>query len=87
LAWKVEFDTAALKDLSKIDRTWQRRITSQLREISSLSDPRLRGKALTGNMSGLWRYRVGDYRIICQIEDDVLIVQVIKIAHRSSAYN
>ncbi|MGH2548224.1 MAG: type II toxin-antitoxin system RelE family toxin, partial [Thermomicrobiales bacterium] len=87
LGWRVEFDPSALKSLRKIDRTWQQRIISYLEEIGELSDPRSRGKALTADLVGLWRYRVGDYRIICQLQDDLLVVQVIKIAHRRHVYD
>lgn len=49
-------------------------------------DPRAPGKALTGRFSGLWRYRVGDYRIICKIEDDRLVVLVVEVGHRRDIY-
>jgi mRNA interferase RelE/StbE len=86
LTWRVEIDPSAAKDLSKIDRTWQDRILNFLKELRELPDPRSKGAALTANLARLWRYRVGDYRIICRIEDDVMIIQVIKIAHRSRSY-
>lgn len=53
---------------------------------SSCSDPRQRGKGLTENLSGLWRYRVGDYRVICEIQADRLVVLVVRINHRSTVY-
>lgn len=87
MAWRVEFDPSTLKSLRKIDRTWQQRIVSYLEEVGYLTDPRSRGKALTADLVGLWRYRVGDYRIICQLRDEVLVVLVIKIAHRRDAYD
>ena len=59
--------------MKKLDKQVARRIISKLREVTMLDDPRSMGKALVGNMSGLWRYRVGDYRIICDIENDVLV--------------
>ncbi|MBQ3396379.1 MAG: type II toxin-antitoxin system RelE/ParE family toxin [Synergistaceae bacterium] len=52
----------------------------------TFSDPRQRGKALTGTRSGQWRYRAGDYRIICEIRDDVFVVLVLEIGHRSNIY-
>ena len=55
-------------------------------EIPLLDNPCSRGKALTSNLSGLWRYRVGDYRILCRIHDDKLIITVIEIGHRSTVY-
>jgi len=86
LGWTIEFDASAQKALRKIDRVWQQRIVAHLEEIATLPDPRSRGKALSGNMSGLWRYRVGDYRLVCQLHDDVLIVRVVKIGHRRNVY-
>ena len=68
--------------MRKLDRQVSKRITAKLREISQLDDPRSIGKGLTGNLAGLWRYRVGNYRIICDIEDAVLVILVIDVAHR-----
>ncbi len=76
----------ALKALKKMDKPTARVIRDELREIEGLDDPRSRGKALTGNLRGLWRYRVGDYRVICDILDDELVVLAIEIAHRSEVY-
>ena len=56
------------------------------RLVVQTEDPRQRGKALTANLSGLWRYRVGDYRVICQIEDERLVVLVVGVSHRSESY-
>lgn len=72
--------------MRKLDRQVSKRITAKLREISQLDDPRSIGKGLTGNLAGLWRYRVGDYRIICDIEDAVLVILVIDVAHRREVY-
>ena len=72
--------------MKKLDRQTARRIIAKLREISQLEDPRSTGKALVGNLAGLWRYQVGDYRIICDIEDGVLVILVVDIAHRSTVY-
>ncbi len=80
MVWKVEFDSAALDDLKRLDRPVQARITRYLRERIATSDnPRRLGKALQGDKSGLWRYRAGDYRLLCRIEDKVLTVLVITI--------
>jgi mRNA interferase RelE/StbE len=87
LASRVEFDASALKDLRKIDRIWQERIISYLEEVAQLPDPRPRGKRLTANLAGLWRYRVSDYRIVCQLRDDTLVVYVINIGHRRHVYD
>lgn len=72
--------------MKKLDKTIARRIIAKLREIAQYEDPRAIGKPLTGNLTGLWRYRVGDYRIICHIEDRILLVLVVDIAHHSRVY-
>ena len=83
---KVIVSEPAKKTLKKLDKQVSARITKYLHELETLSDPRSRGKGLTADKSGLWRYRVGDYRIICIILDDKLIVNVVKIGHRSDVY-
>ncbi|CAB0626042.1 hypothetical protein FRC0316_00092 [Corynebacterium diphtheriae] len=65
----------------------QRRVSKFLREVGALEDPRLRGKALTANKSGLWRWRVGDYRIIADIVDARVVVVVVDVGHRSKVYD
>ena len=75
-----------MRALRKMDKQTARRIRNELVEIAKLEDPRSRGKALTGNLAGLWRYRVGDYRIICDIEDGVLLILVVDVAHRCEVY-
>lgn len=86
MAWKIEFDVAALRQLKKVDRAWQQRILTYLEEVAELPDPHVRGKPLRSNLGGLWRYRVGDYRLICHLRNDVMIVRVVKIGHRRNVY-
>lgn len=86
MAWKIEFLENVEKTLKNLPKTVQKRIITVLTDISTLEDPRERGKGLTGNLKGLWRYRVGDYRIICRIKNNVLTVYVIDIGHRSEIY-
>lgn len=87
MAWRIEFTPAAAKELRKLDRQIARRIVTYLQDlVDSCGDPQQRGKGLTSNWAGLWRYRVGDHRVICQLEDDQLLVLVVRIAHRSEAY-
>lgn len=86
MTWRAELSSRALKQLSKLDKPTARRIIDYLREIASGEDPRSRGKGLTGNPSGLWRYRVDNYRIIASIEDDELLILAINIDHRSRIY-
>ena len=86
MAWQVEFAERPRKALRKLDKQAAARIIVALEAISNLDDPRLRGKALTGTLSGLWRYRVGDYRIIVKIEEDRFVIIVIEVAHRREVY-
>lgn len=86
MAWRIRFSKEADKSLRKLDRQVSARILDELEEVSRLDDPCTRGKALVGNLAGLWRYRVGDYRVVCDIEDEVLVILVVGVAHRSSVY-
>jgi mRNA interferase RelE/StbE len=88
MAWKVEFSIEADRELSKLDKQHARRLLKFLRErVARLEDPRSIGKALQGSRLGeFWRYRVGDYRLICKIEDERLIVLVLRIGHRKEIY-
>lgn len=86
MAWRIDFTKAADKALRKLDRPTAGRVLDELEEIVKLDDPRSRGKALTGNLAGLWRYRVGDYRVVCDIEDGVLVILVVDVAHRREVY-
>lgn len=86
MAWRIEIDKDVQREMKKLDKQVAKRITAKLREISQLDDPRSTGKGLTGNLAGLWRYRVGDYRIICDIEDGVLLILVVDVAHRREVY-
>lgn len=87
MAWTVEIDSFAEKQLRKLDRSVQKRLLDWLSErIEGCKNPRHFGEALRGNLTGLWRYRVGDYRIICEIEDEKLIVIALAIGHRRKIY-
>jgi mRNA interferase RelE/StbE len=87
MAWRIEFDPAALKELEKLDKTVERRIVKFLRDrVANLEDPRQIGGSLQGTRSGLWKYRVGDYRVICSLEHDRLVVLVLQIGHRREVY-
>lgn len=88
MIWKVEFDDRARKELRKLDKQTQDRILKWLREtMATEEDPRRTGKSLKGRMKGLWRYRVGDYRIISQIQDEQLLILVIRIGHLRDIYD
>ena len=88
MAWRIEFDEGAKKDLARLDKPVARRITAFLRErVASLDDPRSIGEALSGARLGeFWKYRVGDYRIISRIEDGLLKVLVVRVGHRRQVY-
>ncbi|MDJ0581815.1 type II toxin-antitoxin system RelE/ParE family toxin [Crocosphaera sp.] len=87
MIWKVTFKDEAVKQLRKLNPNIQDRITNYLRtRIATEEDPRRFGKALTGDLKGLWRYRVDDYRIVCLIDNDILTVLIVKIGHRRNIY-
>ena len=88
MAWKVELDSAAERDLDKLDPQIARRILAFLHgRIAPLDDPRSIGEALKGSKLGdFWKYRVGDYRIVASIEDGALRVLVVKIGNRREVY-
>lgn len=88
MTWSVEIDDRAAKELRSLDGKAQKEILKYLRErIVTKEDPRSFGKALGRELSGLWRYRVGDYRLICMIEGAVFVVIVVRIGHRKEVYN
>ena len=93
MTWKVEWDDRARRELRRLDGSVQRQILRYLRErIATDQDPRREAspepssRALTGDLLGLWRYRVGDYRLICKIEADRLVVLVLAVGHRREVY-
>lgn len=87
MAWTIEWDDRASKELRRLDRQTQREILRYFRErIATDEDPRRFGKSLRHELQGLWRYRVGDYRMICNIEDEQVVVLVLGVAHRSTVY-
>jgi mRNA interferase RelE/StbE len=88
LAWRIEFDPAAAKELRKLDRPVQQRLLGFLRlRVAPLEDPRTIGEALSGERLGaFWKYRVGDWRLICDIQDDRIVVRVLRLGHRREAY-
>lgn len=88
LVWRIEFEDSALKELTKLDKPVARRIVSFLRErVAVLDDPRSIGEALKGSKFGeFWKYRVGDFRIITNIEDGVMRVLVLKVGNRRDVY-
>lgn len=88
MAWRIEFDEAAKKDLARLDKPAAQRITAYLRErVAPLDDPRSLGQALKGSRLGeFWKVRVGDWRIIASLEDGALRVLVVRLDKRHEAY-
>ena len=87
MSWVYRFDERALKELRKLGKLAQRDIVAYLDErVTGDHDPRRFGKGLKADLAGLWRYRVGDYRILCQIRDGELLVLVVAVGHRREVY-
>jgi mRNA interferase RelE/StbE len=85
--WKIEITRGAEKQIKKLDRTAQTVILRFLRErLQPAENPRQWGKPLHGEKGGLWRYRVGDYRLICDIQDEKITVLVLRVGHRKDVY-
>ena len=88
MKYHVEFTREALKQLKRLDPSIAALITGWLRKnVENCENPSIHGKALTANRKGQWRYRVGNYRILADIQDDKVLVLVISIGHRSDIYN
>ena len=87
MAWTIEYTTTARSQLRKLERQAARRILDHMdARVAGLGDPRGHGKALAGPMGGLWRYRVGDCRVICEIRDRLLRILVVRIGHHRDVY-
>ncbi|HVC46925.1 MAG TPA: type II toxin-antitoxin system RelE/ParE family toxin [Terracidiphilus sp.] len=87
MAWTIEYAETAKKQLRKIDKPAARRILDFLDErVARGNDPRALGKALKGRLGDLWCYRVGDYRVICDIQDKLLAVLVLQVGNRREVY-
>jgi mRNA interferase RelE/StbE len=88
LAWSIEFDPAAFAELEHLEPPMQRRILRYLRErVSIAEDPRSFARPLRGEKVGLWRYRVGAYRVVCAIDEEQGRVRVVRIGHRREVYD
>jgi mRNA interferase RelE/StbE len=88
LAWQIRIEAGAKKDIAKLDRPVAKRVISFLKErLEKLDDPRSIGESLKGKKFGeLWKYRVGDIRIIARIEDKELLILVVRVGHRKNIY-
>jgi mRNA interferase RelE/StbE len=88
LAYQIEFDPDAIKDLKKLDRPIQQRLVGFLKtRVAALDDARLIGEPLAGaNLGAYWKYRVGDWRIICDLQDQRIVVRVLRVGNRRDVY-
>jgi mRNA interferase RelE/StbE len=88
LVWKIEFKPSAGKAFLKLDKPIQKKILKYLNtKIVPQENPRVFGKALSHDKFGLWRYRVEDFRIVCEIRDEKIEIVVVKVAHRKEVYD
>ena len=88
LIWTIEYTKTARTQLRKLDKQMARRIVDYMNErVAGLEEPRSLGKALTGPLGELWRYRVGDCRVICDIQDGALCVLVVRVGSRDKVYH
>ena len=87
MAWTIDYADTARQQLRKLDRQTARRIVDFMDErIAPLENPRATGKALTGPLGGFWRYRIGDCRVICDLQDGALRVLVVQVGNRGEIY-
>lgn len=85
--YKIEYTKSVIKKIQKLDKPTREQIYYWIdKNLVNVENPRLYGKSLTGNLKGLWRYRIGDYRLICEIEDEKLIIIAVDIGHRKEIY-
>ena len=84
---RIKFSKQAEKEFYKLDKPIQKQLKKFIEKLTQLEDPRSRGKALTANLAGLHRYRVGKYRLVCKIIDSELVILVVDIAHRKEIYD
>ncbi|MBK2947711.1 type II toxin-antitoxin system RelE/ParE family toxin [Klebsiella pneumoniae] len=88
MVWTISYSDRALKSLRKMDKQNARRIVDFMSlRIAVAADPRQSGKPLKGELGEFWRYRVGDYRVLCEIRDDELVILAATIGHRREVYD
>lgn len=87
-AYEVKYSERAVRELKKLDKYTRQMIFSWIeKHLVGCENPRQRGKGLTANRSGQWRYRIGDYRLICQINDNELVILALSVGHRRTVYD
>jgi mRNA interferase RelE/StbE len=86
MKWTVELSKLALSNLKSLDKPIREQIERFIDRLKESHNPYVTGKALVGKRKGFWRYRVGDYRLVCEVKDNQLVVLVVEIEHRSKVY-
>lgn len=87
MIWKINYLSSVKKDIKSFDIKTRKQIKEYLEtNIASLPNPRIIGKSLRGKHTGFWRYRIGNYRVICEIQDKAILILVVKIGHRKEVY-
>jgi len=84
--WIIRLNPVSAKALKQLDKPAKQRLEAFIDDLATLDNPRNKGKALQGDLKGLWRYRVGDYRLIAQIKDNELVILVVELGHRKDIY-
>ena len=86
MKYRIFYTEKSIRQLKKMDPSTKKLITHYFRKIEQLNEPRAKGKALSANLKGFWRYRIGDHRAICEIDDDRIIIILIDVGHRKDIY-
>lgn len=87
MAWKIEYDPRSIRDLNRLSREIRQEIADYLdARVAAADEPRRFGKPLRYGLAGLWRYRVRDYRIVCEVRDQTMVVLVVGVGHRRDVY-
>ena len=86
MKYSVQFTKRAIKQLQKMDKPTAVKIIDYMEEIEQLENPFSRGHGVVNNFKGMWRYRVADWRVLCEVKESVLLIHVMHVGHRSSIY-
>ncbi|MBQ1888731.1 MAG: type II toxin-antitoxin system RelE/ParE family toxin [Firmicutes bacterium] len=87
MKYSVETTVRFDREFKKLDRYTRKLLRAWIeKNLVDCADPRIHGKALTADLAGLWRYRIGDYRLICRIEDEILVILALSVGHRRDIY-
>lgn len=86
MAYKIEFEAKALADFEKLDNSIKKQIQKYIDKIAVREDPRTLGEPLQANLASYWKYRIGDYRIVAEIQDDIFVVLMLAVIHRREVY-